>query len=46
MHYGIALDEPIIAFFRTYLEPSTKVGPALNELVVDRVIHFHPKTGG
>lgn len=46
MHYGVALDEPIIVFFRTYLEPSTKVGPALNELVVDRVIHFHPKTGG
>jgi hypothetical protein len=27
---------------RTYLEPATKVGPALTEMLYDRVIKFSP----
>ncbi len=46
MHYGIALDEDVIVFFRAYLEPATAAGPAPNELVFDRVIRFRPKTSG
>jgi hypothetical protein len=30
-------------FIRNYLEPSTKVGPAVGELVYDQVIKFSPK---
>jgi len=41
--YGIGLDDKLILFFRTYLGKATKVGPAYNELVVDRVIRFSPK---
>lgn len=41
--YGLGLDEKLIPFFRAYLEMSTKVGPAHNELVMDRVIVFSPK---
>lgn len=42
-HYGIGLDERIWLFFRVYLERATRVGPAWNELVFDRVIKFSPK---
>ena len=42
-HYGIGLDERIWLFFRVYLERATRVGPAWNELVLDRVIKFSPK---
>lgn len=38
--YGIGLDEKILLFFRAYLEEATKVGPAHNELIIDRVIIF------
>jgi hypothetical protein len=31
--------------FRVYLEPVTKVGPAVNELVYDRIIRFSRKRG-
>lgn len=41
--YGISLDDKLIVFFRTYLEEATKVGPAHNELVTDRVIKFSAK---
>ncbi|MCC7296000.1 MAG: hypothetical protein IT188_09190 [Acidobacteria bacterium] len=41
--YGIALDEKILLFFRAYLEAATKVGPAHNELITDRLIIFSPK---
>jgi hypothetical protein len=42
MRYGIGLDEKILLFFRAYLEETTRVGPAHNELVIDRVIVFSP----
>ncbi len=29
--------------FRAYLEPATKVGPALPEMLYDRVIKFSPR---
>jgi hypothetical protein len=32
-----------IVAFRAYVEPETKVGPAYNELIYDRVIKFTPK---
>lgn len=35
--YGISLDDKIALLFRAYLERATKVGPAHNELVMDRV---------
>ncbi len=38
--YGVGLDEPAFIGFRAYLEPATKVGPAYNELLYDRVIKF------
>ena len=41
--YGIDLDDELILFFRAYLEKATKVGPAYNELVMDRMIRFSPK---
>ena len=40
--YGIGLDEKILLFFRAYLEKATQVGPAHNELIIDRVIIFSP----
>ncbi|HHX88115.1 MAG TPA: hypothetical protein GX693_08085 [Firmicutes bacterium] len=40
--YGIGLDEKILLFFRAYLEETTQVGPAHNELIIDRVIVFSP----
>ncbi|MBP2651391.1 MAG: hypothetical protein H6Q74_2216 [Firmicutes bacterium] len=36
-------DEDIYFGFRAYLEPSTKVGPACNELILDRVLVFLKK---
>jgi len=41
--YGLGLDEKLIPFFRAYLEKSTEVGPAHNELIMERVIVFSPK---
>jgi len=41
--YGLSLDDRLILFFRAYLEKSTRVGPAHNELVMDRVLRFSPK---
>ncbi len=41
--YGIDLDEKILLFFRAYLEEATMVGPAHNELIIDRVIIFSPE---
>jgi len=42
-HYGIGSDERVWLFFRVYLERATRVAPAWNELVLDRVIKFSPK---
>jgi len=42
--YGIELVDRLILLFRAYLEADTKVGPAPNELVMDRIIKFSPKT--
>lgn len=36
-------DEDIFLGFRAYLEPSTKVGPSWNELILDRVLIFLKK---
>lgn len=33
-------------FTRIYLEPATKVGPALPEMLYDRVIKFSPRPAG
>jgi hypothetical protein len=41
---GIASDEPIMLCFRAYLEPATAVGPALAEIIFDRILKFTPKT--
>ena len=41
--YGIPLTDPAFVGFRSYIEPSTKVGPAYNELIYDRAIHFTAK---
>jgi hypothetical protein len=30
-------------FFRMYLEPATKVGPAMPEILYDRIIKFSPR---
>ncbi len=38
--YGIGLGDKLMLFFRTYLEKTTKAGPAHNELIMDRVIKF------
>jgi hypothetical protein len=40
--HGVALDEPAFIGFRAYMEPSTRVGPAVTELLYDRVIKFSP----
>ncbi len=40
--YGVSLDDRLMLFFRAYLEESTQVGPAYNELVIDRAIKFGP----
>ncbi len=39
---GIASDEPIMLCFRAYLEAATAVGPALSEIIFDRVLKFTP----
>ena len=44
--YGISPDDKIILLVRAYLEKATKVGPAHNELCMDRVIRFSPKLIG
>jgi len=41
--YGIALDQPILIAWRSYLEKSTKTGPSSSEMVYDRAIKFDPK---
>jgi hypothetical protein len=41
---GIASDEGIALIFRAYVEPSTAVGPALGEVILDRILKFTPKT--
>ena len=41
--YGIALDQPILIAWRSYLEESTKTGPSSSEMVYDRAIKFDPK---
>jgi len=42
--YGIPLDNNMFVGFRSYIEKETEVGPAYNEIIYDRVIHFTPKT--
>ena len=42
--YGIALDQPLMIFWRTYLEKATKTGPSYSEIVYDRAVKFDPKT--
>jgi hypothetical protein len=37
---GIAADEGIALIFRAYVEPSTAVGPALGEVILDRILKF------
>lgn len=39
---GAGLDDELFLGFRAYLEPKTKTGPAYNELLFDKVIHFSP----
>jgi len=39
----IAPDAPVRIAFRQYAEPTTKIGPADEELIYDRVIVFRPK---
>jgi hypothetical protein len=41
--YGIALDQPLMIAWRSYLEKSTKTGPSSSEMVYDRAIKFDPK---
>jgi len=41
--YGIELDQPLVIFWRIYLEKATKTGPAYSEIVYDRAIKFDPK---
>jgi len=41
--YGIALDRPLMIFWRMYLEKATKTGPSYSEIVYDRAIKFDPK---
>ena len=42
--YGVPLTDPLYVGFRSYLEVETEVGPAYNEIIYDRVIHFTKKT--
>ncbi len=41
--YGIALDQPVLIAWRSYLEKATKTGPSSSEMVYDRAIKFDPK---
>jgi hypothetical protein len=41
---GIGTDEGVALIFRAYVEPSTAVGPALGEVILDRILKFTPKT--
>ena len=38
--YGIELDQPLLIFFRIYLEKATKTAPSYSEIVYDRAIKF------
>jgi hypothetical protein len=40
---GIPLDEGVALVFRAYVEPATAVGPALGEIILDRILKFTPK---
>jgi len=40
---GVGEGDPIAFVFRAYLEPETQTGPAINEVIVDRVIKFTKK---
>ena len=39
---GIPVTQPAFLAFRAYVEPSTKVGPAYEEVLYDRAIKFNP----
>ena len=41
---GIPSDEDVALVFRAYVEPSTAVGPALGEVILDRILKFTPKS--
>ena len=41
--YGVPLTDKLFVGFRSYVETATKVGPAYNEIIFDRVIHFTAK---
>jgi hypothetical protein len=41
--YGIYPNQPVVIFWRIYLEKSTKTGPSYSEIVYDRAIKFSPK---
>lgn len=41
--YGVPLTDKLFTGFRSYVETATKVGPAYNEIIFDRVIHFKGK---
>ncbi|MDD4651133.1 MAG: hypothetical protein PHQ34_02775 [Methanothrix sp.] len=41
--YGIAPNQPLMIFWRAYLENATKTGPSYSEIVYDRAIKFDPK---
>jgi len=41
--HGLGEEDPIAFVFRAYLEPETQIGPATNEVIVDRVIKFTRK---
>jgi len=42
---GIPPDEGVALAFRAYVEPTTAVGPALAEIVFDRILKFTPAPG-
>lgn len=41
--HSLGEEDPIAFIFRAYLEPETQIGPATNEIIVDRVIKFTRK---
>jgi hypothetical protein len=41
--YGISLGQPLMIFWRLYLEKATMTGPSFSEIVYDRAIKFDPK---
>jgi hypothetical protein len=40
---AIALDEPIVLIERMYIRPGTASGPAVNETILPRLVHFRPR---